>query len=276
MLKNRLIVCLLLRNGNIVQSKGFKRYQRLGNPVTIVERLTNWMSDELVYLDISPDDVYDLRRDDLGVPNRRSIQDIIRDVAKCCFMPLTFGGKIRSLEDIYARVTSGADKVSINTQAFDRPEFITEAAREFGSQCIVVSMDAKSTGPGAWEIYKRGGEIATGRGAVEWAREAEARGAGEILLNSIDRDGSATGYDLELVRAVVRAVKIPVIALGGVGEWRHFKEGLEAGASAVAAANIFHYSENSVYNARKYLYEQGVNVREPMFFFQDQPTDLLV
>lgn len=272
MLKKRLIVCLLLRNGIIVQSKGFKRYQNLGNPTTIVQRLSDWCCDELVYLDISAQPEYDLRRDDLKAPNRRSIRDIITDVAACCFMPLAFGGGVKTIDDILLRIRAGADKVVVNTAALESPDFIAQGAREFGSQCMVVSIDALKTGDRDWEVYKQGGRVPTGWAPVDWAREAEQRGAGEIFLNSIDRDGAGTGYDLELLRAVCSAVKIPVIVCGGVGEWAHLRAGLEAGASAVAAANIFHYTENSVYNAKKYLLENGVDVRGPVFFAQGLAT----
>lgn len=276
MLKQRLIVNLVLRNGVIVQSKRFKFYQWLGDPTTIVERLSNWTCDEVVYLDISSNEAYDLKRDDLNTKNRKTILDIIQDVSKKCFMPLTFGGRIRTIEDIRLRLQAGADKVTLNTQAFVRPEFISEAALEFGSQCIVVSMDAKEIDVGKWEIYSHFGKKPTGKSPAQWAREVEERGAGEIFLNSIDRDGTGQGYDLELIQSVTAVVKIPVIACGGVGEWRHLAEGLKVGgASAVAAANIFHYTENSVYNAKKFLCEQGCNVREPIFSFQERVSRLI-
>jgi cyclase len=263
--KHRLIPIVLLKNGVVVQSKGFKRYQLLGNPTTIVKRLSDWAADELIYLDISQDDVYDLRRDDLNSANRSGILDILSDVARVCFMPLTFGGRIRSLDDVYARVIRGADKVSLNTQALATPSFIEQSAKEFGSQCIVVSIDALKKADGAWEVFTEGGKTSTGRRPHEWAYEAQERGAGEILINSIDRDGQGQGYDLPLIQSVVKAVSIPVIACGGVGEWCHLAEGITQGkASAVAAANIFHYSENSVYKAKQYLYDSGLNVREPV------------
>lgn len=264
MLKNRMIPVVLLRNGLVVQSKKFKRYQMLGNPTTIVQRLSDWAADELIYLDISREASYDLGRDDLNTANRGSILEILADVARQCFMPLTFGGLIRTLDDVYARVRAGADKVAINTQALARPAFIDECARHFGSQCVVVSIDALRHDDGRLEVFTEGGRTATGRTAADWAAEAEARGAGEILINSIDRDGTGQGYDIALIQSVVQAVSIPVIACGGVGEWAHLAQGItEGGASAVAAANIFHYSENSVYKAKQYLHQAGLNVREP-------------
>lgn len=260
--KKRLIPVLLLRNGVIVQSKGFKRYQSLGSPSAAVERLSSWASDELVYLDISPSPVYDLKRDDLNYPKFDSILEIIRLVASKCFMPLTFGGGIRTLDDIYQRLKAGADKVTLNTIAIDRPEFIGECAREFGSQCIVISIDARRSEK-QWVVY-RGGRTPADMLPQAWAKKAEEQGAGEILLNSIDRDGAGTGYDMALIQEVSQSVSIPVIALGGVGTWQHLEEGIKSTASAVAAANIFHYSENSIYNAKRYLYDRGNNVRRPL------------
>lgn len=266
MLKNRLIPVVLMRNGVVVQSKGFSRYQRVGNPTTIVERLTAWAADELIYLDISSEAVYDLRRDDLNYPNRQFVLDILKDIGRKCFMPLTFGGGISRIADATDRIASGADKITVNTQALTEPEFIDLCAKELGSQCVVVSIDVRMESPNIWRVYSNGGRRPTNRHAVSWAREAEDRGAGEILVNSIDRDGAKTGYDIELLRAVAQAVRVPVVALGGVGDWSHLAEGLtEAGASAVAAANIFHYTENSVYTAKKYLSDLGLNVRRPSF-----------
>lgn len=263
MLKNRMIPVVLLRNGVVVQSKGFSRYQRLGNPTAIVQRLSDWAADELIYLDISKQQVYDLGRGDLNVPNRGSILEILSDVASKCFMPLTFGGGIRTLDDALSRIRAGADKITINTIALENPDFIDKASREFGSQCIVVSVDVRRNDEGGWTVFTGGGSVTTDLSVVEWVKEAEQRGAGEILINSIDRDGSGLGYDLDLVTTVIEAVNIPVIACGGVGRWDHLREGLAAGASAVAAANIFHYTENSVYKAKQLLWEWGLNVREP-------------
>jgi imidazole glycerol-phosphate synthase subunit HisF len=266
MLKHRIIPVVLLRNGIVVQSKGFKRYQALGNPHTIVRRLSDWAADELIYLDIGQVEGYDLRREDLNFPNRRNLEEILSDVAKQCFMPLTFGGGIRTLEDINLRLRAGADKVSINTQALSEPNFVRKASREFGSQCIVVSIDAKSTGEGSWEVFGRGGTVSTGWNPASWASHIESLGTGEILINSIDQDGMGKGYDIALIRSVVRAVSIPVIACGGVGEWSHFAEGITDGlASAVAAANIFQYTENSVFKAKDFLNRSGLNVRKPVF-----------
>ena len=263
MKKNRLIPLLLLKNGWLVQSKGFERYQNLGNPITAVKRLSEWGSDELIYLDISKDDVYDTRRDDQGYPNRQTFLEIIQDVSKVTFMPMTVGGKIKSLKDIEKFLSAGADKVSINSKALSDPEFITQGAREFGSQCIIVSMDVKKSEAG-YRVYAHREAASTQRDPVEWAKTAEEKGAGEILLNSVDRDGMSCGYDLDLIEKVSASVSIPVIACGGVGDWDHFLQGLkQTRADAVAAANIFHYRDQSVYLAKKYLFEHGANVRRP-------------
>ncbi len=263
MKKNRIIPVLLLRNGFLVQSREFSRYQNLGNPVTAVRRLSEWSSDELIYLDITRDDVYDMYRDDIRHPNRDNILEIMRDVSKECYMPITMGGKIRSLEDIEHRLKNGADKISTNTKALEDPTFITAAAREFGSQCIIVSMDVKML-DGCYIVMRAGGKYSSPYNAVQWAKMVEEAGAGEILLNSIERDGMGMGYDLKLLQDVSEAVKIPVIALGGVGEWDHFLEAFQTTkVDAVAAANIFHYRDQSVYLARKFLYEHGCNVRRP-------------
>lgn len=263
MKKKRLIPVLLLKNGFLVQSKLFQRHQNLGNPVIAVKRLSEWAADELIYLDISRDDVYDLKRDDLGTPNRSSVMDIIADVSKVAHMPIAVGGKIRTIEDIRMRLGNGADKVCINTMPLENPKFITEAAREFGSQCIVVSMDVKKTSDG-YEVYKNGGKEPTGLDPMAWARQVQESGAGEILLNAIDRDGARSGYDLDLIASVADSVKIPVIALGGVGEWEHLAEALaKTNVDAVAAANIWHYIDQSVYLAKKFLHDKGYNVRPP-------------
>ena len=265
MKKNRLVPVLLLRNGWLVQSKGFKKYQNLGNPVFAVRRLSEWASDELIYLDISRDDNYDLRRDDLRDPNRQSFLDIIADVASQTFMPITVGGRIRTLRDIEERLARGADKIAINTIAVQDASFIQQSARRFGSQCIVVSVDVKLI-DGRYIVMTNGGARNTGLESAEWARRVEQEGAGEILLNSIDRDGMKNGYDIELLSRVADAVHVPVIACGGVGEWKHFAEALaKTRVDAVAAANIFQYVDQSVYLAKQYLYENGFNVRPAEF-----------
>jgi imidazole glycerol-phosphate synthase subunit HisF len=271
MLKPRLIPVLLFRNGVLVRSQNFDFFQSTGDPIVQVERLAEWKADEIIYLDISRDDIYNsggtmqnigstTSGKDTGAATSHNFIEVIQAVAKKCFIPLTVGGKIRTINDIRSRLKSGADKVSINTIALESPVFITEAAKVFGSQCIVVSIDVRKTSAG-WEVYSHYGERATGRQVIEWAVEVARRGAGEILLGSIDRDGVGEGYDTELVSAVAGAVSVPIITLGGVGKFQHFVEGLQSGASAIAAANIFHFTEQSVINAKRFLQNSGVAVR---------------
>ena len=261
MLKTRLIPCLLLKNGLLVRSEEFRIHQIVGNPIHQVERFSAWAVDELIYIDITKEGAYDVRRDDHKIKGAESILEIIDAISRACFVPLTFGGRIRTLEDIGERLGHGADKVTINTMALEQPEFVTEAAGRFGSQAIIVSIDALSRGDGEWEAMSRGGKEPSGRDVVGWAREAEARGAGEIFLNSIDRDGIGEGYDLALIEAVSAATTIPVIACGGVGRFEHLAPGIEAGASAVSAANIFHFTEHSTQRAKKVMHEAGIDVR---------------
>ena len=256
MLKTRLIPCLLLMNGLLVRSEEFRLHQVIGNPINQVERFNAWAVDELIYIDITREGAHDLRRDDHKIKAKTDLLDIIDEVSRTCFMPLTFGGGIRTVEDIRLRLAHGADKVTINTAAVERPDFIEEAAGVFGSQAIIVSIDAQQR-----EVMTRWGREATGLDVVEWAREAEARGAGEIFLNSVERDGMAGGYDLPLIEAVSEATSIPVIACGGVGRFKHLVDGVAAGASAVSAANIFHFTEHSTQHAKRALAEAGVPVR---------------
>ncbi|WP_028584666.1 imidazole glycerol phosphate synthase subunit HisF [Desulfogranum mediterraneum] len=263
MKKNRMIPVLLLRNGWLVQSKGFQRYQNLGNPVWSVKRLSEWASDELIYIDISSDDKHDLRRDDIGHPNRQSFLEIIEDVSKETFMPITVGGRIRTLKDIEMRLSLGADKITINTQALEDPPFIGQAAKEFGSQCMVVSVDVLQDS-GNYQVLSHGGTRVMNEDPVAWALEAQERGAGELFINSVDRDGMQNGYDIELLQKISSAVSIPVIACGGVGKWEHFAEAFDqTQVDAVAAANIFHYMDQSVFHAKKFLFKKEYNVRPP-------------
>ena len=261
MLKTRLIPCLLLKNGLLVRSEEFSLHQVVGNPIHQVERFDAWAVDELVYIDITREGAHDVRRDDHKIKSSSDLLSLVEAISRKCFVPLTFGGGIRSVEDVRARLASGADKVTVNTQAVDAPEFVAEAAQVFGSQAIIVSIDAKARDGDGWEVMTRWGKHASGLDVVEWAREAERRGAGEIFLNSVDRDGMAEGYDLDLIEAVSAATSIPVIACGGVGRFGHLAEGVRAGASAVSAANIFHFTEHSTQRAKKALAEAGVDVR---------------
>lgn len=255
MLRRRLIPVVLLRNGKIVQSRRFTRYNVLGEPVPAVERISSWSSDELIYIDIT-----DLEAP-FAVP--ADTAELIPAVAKKCSVPLTWGGGIRTPADAALRLRLGADKVAVNTVAIDLPQVLSDIATAFGSQCLVVSMDVKRNAAGEYEVFKRG-RTPTGHDPVTFARRMEDLGAGELLVNAIDRDGMAVGFDIELTKAVADAVHIPVIALGGAGCWEDFAQVLhQTQASAVAAANIFHHSENSVYECRSYLFTRGHAVRKP-------------
>lgn len=274
MLKPRLIPVLLLKNGILVRSKTFTFHQHTGDPLEQVARYTAWKADELIYLDINRDDTHDFRETMSVIGSTSSNKNIpatmtndvialIRYVSEKCMIPLTVGGKIRTIDDIRVRLANGADKVSINTQALEDPAFISKAAEAFGNQCIVVCIDVKrDPKTGVCEVCKHFGREPTGLSPEAWAKEAERRGAGEILLQSIDRDGTGTGYDLALIREVAEQVSIPVIALGGVGKFSDFVAGLKEGrASAVAAANIFHFSEQSIIHAKQEMQASGIDVR---------------
>ncbi|MDD5431183.1 MAG: imidazole glycerol phosphate synthase cyclase subunit [Candidatus Pacebacteria bacterium] len=263
MLKKRLIPCLLLQNGQLVKSIGFKEYQIVGNPKIAIQFFNAWAVDEIIFLDISKTGDYTtLLRKDYNYKTLENIEDIIKESAKICFVPLTVGGGIKNIGQMTELFKSGADKVIINTEAFRRPEFITEAAKKFGSQAIVVSIDAKKNVKGEYEVFIDHGQEATGVGPAEWAKKAGLMGAGEIFLTSIDKDGSLQGYDLELLKKVTEEVKIPVIACGGVGKWQDLVDGVNVGgASAVSAANIFHFTEQSTKQAKKHMKDAGLDVR---------------
>ena len=214
-------------------------------------------------LDISKNEEYDIKRNDQNYPNRQSFLEIIEDVSKVTFMPITVGGKIESLSDIESRLKLGADKITINSKPIIKPEFIERSANEFGSQCIVVSIDVKID-KNNYFVYDHKNSSITEIKVLNFSKKVESMGAGEILLNSVDRDGLGNGYDLKLLNLIANHVKIPVIACGGVGEWYHFQEALEnTNVDAVAAANIFHYRDQSVYLAKKHLYETNMQVRKP-------------
>jgi cyclase len=262
MIKNRLIPVLLLKDGYLVRSEAFHIHQILGNPIHEVERFNHWNVDELIYLDISEDEVYMHQRNDTRVKSTNDILSILEEVSKTCFMPLTVGGRIRTIQDIRERLKRGADKICINTAAFETPELVTEASIMFGSQCVVISVDYKRNLNGQYEVYYDHGRKGTGLHPIECVKEMERLGAGEILLHNIDRDGSAEGYDLELVESVVSASLLPVITCGGVGRLEDFAKGILQGkASAVAAANNFHFMELSDRRGKKTMAKAGVNVR---------------
>lgn len=261
MLKHRLIPVLLLQNGKLVRSQRFDVHQVIGNPIHEVARFNEWSVDELIYLDISRDGSYDQGRDDHAIGGLNDPIAILDAVAETCFMPLTFGGRIRSIDDMAVRFEHGADKITLNTAAFTDRELITEAAKRYGSQAVVISIDIRLRDDGVHEVFTHGGRTATGVSLVEWAREVEQRGAGELLVQSIDRDGVAKGYDLAAITAAAQATRIPVIALGGVGRYEHYVDGIRAGASAVAAANIWHFRELADRGGKRALASAGIDVR---------------
>lgn len=261
MLRRRLIPVLFLQNGLIVRSEEFRSFKQLGNPLSQLERLNEWDADELIYVDITREGGYDLKRDDLKVKSRSDIVAILRDISRRAFMPLTFGGRIRSLETVDRFIASGADKVLVNTGAVLKPDLITSIAHKYGSQATVVGIDVRRTG-GALQVFIENGRTPTKFVATEWAREAVERGAGEIFVNSIDRDGTAAGYDLEVIQEVCRSVTVPVIACGGAGTFEDFVAVLErTDASAVAAGNIFNFTENAYRRAKAALRSAGLPVR---------------
>src|SRR5262245_12213472 len=250
MLAKRIIPCLDVKAGRVVKGVKFLQLRDAGDPVEVARIYDREGADELCFLDITASHEI-----------RAIILDVVARTAEQVFMPLTVGGGINRLEDIRNLLNAGADKVSINTGAVNRPEFVAEAAEMFGSQCIVVAIDAKRVG-NHWEVFTHGGRNPTGIDANEWAERMEKNGAGEILLTSMDRDGTKAGYDLELTRAISERVAIPVIASGGVGNLDHIYEGLTQGkASAALAASIFHFGEYSVGDCKKYLASRGVAVR---------------
>ena len=252
MLKLRLIPCLDVKDGRVVKGVRFVDLVDAGDPVEQARIYDAEGADELCFLDITA-----------SSDNRDILLDVVRATAERCFMPLTVGGGVRELEDIRRLLLAGADKVSINTAAVKRPEFVAEAAEKFGTQCIVVAIDAKGVGPGRFEIFTHGGRKPTGVDAVAWARRMTELGAGELLVTSMDRDGTKQGFDIPLTRAIADAVRVPVIASGGVGTLDHLVEGARDGhASAVLAASIFHFGTFSIAQAKRHLAQAGLPVRE--------------
>ena len=251
MLMKRIIPCLDVTGGRVVKGTNFINLRDAGDPVELAAVYDKEGADELVFLDITA-----------SHEGRKTTLDMVYRTAAEVFIPFSVGGGISSVEDMRSMLTAGADKVSINTAAIRMPELVAEGANKFGSQCIIVAIDARQVAPGRWEVYTHGGRRPTGIDAVEWAARVESLGAGEILLTSMDRDGTKDGYDVALTRAVSRAVKIPVIASGGVGNLEHMVEGLTDGeADAALAASIFHFREYSIRQVKEYLSKKGVPVR---------------
>ncbi|WP_141046169.1 imidazole glycerol phosphate synthase subunit HisF [Aliarcobacter cryaerophilus] len=249
-LTKRIIPCLDVNNGRVVKGVNFVGLKDAGDPVEIAKRYNDEGADELTFLDISA-----------SVENRGTIVDIVKNVAKEVFIPLTVGGGIRNLDDIYALLNVGCDKISVNSSAVKTPNLIDDGAKRFGSQCIVVAIDVKKVSDGSYHIFVKGGREDTGLDAISWAKEVENRGAGEILLTSMDTDGVKIGFDLEITKEISKIVNIPVIASGGAGNMSHFKDAFEAGADAALAASIFHFKEVDIMDLKRYLQKNNINVR---------------
>jgi cyclase len=249
MLKNRIIPCLDVKNGRVVKGINFVDLKDAGDPVEQAKIYSDGGADEICFLDITASN-----------ENRDTIYDVVKRTSKNCFVPLTVGGGVRSTEDIYKLLNCGADKVSINTAAVQNSKVVEESSKKFGSQCIVVAMDAKKNGEN-WEIFTHGGRNPTGIDAIQFANKMEESGAGELLVTSMDKDGTQSGYDIDLMKKISSNVNIPVIASGGVGTLDHLAEGISAGASAVLAASIFHYGSYSLEEAKQYLASKDIPVR---------------
>ncbi|MGI6514767.1 MAG: imidazole glycerol phosphate synthase subunit HisF [Syntrophomonadaceae bacterium] len=251
MLAKRIIPCLDVKAGRVVKGTNFVDLRDAGDPVELAAFYDREGADELVFLDITA-----------SAEERSIIYDVVRRTAEQVFIPFTVGGGLRTIDDIRNLLKAGADKISLNTAAVKNPSLITDSARKFGSQCIVVAVDARWKGDGRWEVVINGGRTPTGLDAVEWSQKVEALGAGEILLTSMDKDGTKDGYDIDLTRAVSESVRIPVIASGGAGTLEHLYQAIvEGAADAVLAASIFHYREYTIEDAKKYLKDRGVPVR---------------
>ncbi|MEQ9617609.1 MAG: imidazole glycerol phosphate synthase subunit HisF [Deltaproteobacteria bacterium] len=251
MLSKRIIPCLDVKDGRVVKGVNFVNLRDAGDPVEIARKYSDEGADEICFLDITA-----------SHEERKTMIDVVERTAGEVFVPLTVGGGVRTLDDVRELLLAGADKVSINTAAVKNPDFVREAAQRFGSQCIVVAIDARAVSDGKWEVYTHGGRNPTGIDAVEWARKMENNGAGEILLTSMDKDGTKSGYDLPLTRTISQAVSIPIIASGGAGNLEHLSDGVVGGeADAVLVASIFHYGEYTISEAKEFLDSKGISVR---------------
>lgn len=250
MLKLRVIPCLDVKDGRVVKGVNFVSLRDAGDPVEQASLYDQAGADELTFLDITA-----------SSDNRDTILDVVHRTAEKIFLPLTVGGGIRSVQDMRRLLLAGADKCSVNSAALSRPELVSEAAEKFGSQCVVVAIDARQTAPGNWEVFSHGGRKQTGLDVLQWAKRMEELGAGEILLTSMDRDGTGKGFDLELLRSVCSTVKLPVVASGGVGELRHFVEGAQAGATGLLAASVFHFGQFSIAQVKQALAEARLPIR---------------
>ena len=250
MLKLRVIPCLDVKNGRVVKGVNFVSLRDAGDPVEQAAVYDAAGADELTFLDITA-----------SHENRDTILEVVSKTAEKIFLPLTVGGGVRTTDDMRRLLLAGADKCAMNSAAVSRPELVNEAANKFGSQCVVVAIDARQTAPGKWEVFTHGGRTPTGIDAIDWCREVAERGAGEILLTSMDRDGTGTGFDLELLKAATQAVKLPIVASGGVGKLEHFVEGAKAGATGLLAASVFHFGQFTIPQVKTALSEAGLPVR---------------
>ena len=256
MLKLRIIPCLDVKDGRVVKGVNFVSLRDAGDPVEQAAIYDAAGADELVFLDITATS-----------DNRDTILDVVSRTAENIFLPLTVGGGIRSVEDMRRLLRAGTDKCSLNSSAVARPALVNEAAMKFGSQCVVVAIDAKQTGPGKWEVFTHGGRTPTGLDVLDWCRQVESLGAGELLLTSMDRDGTGKGFDVALIRAVCAAVRLPVIASGGVGTLQHFVEGAQAGATGLLAASVFHFGTFTIDQVKHAMDDAGLPVRFPRKIF---------
>lgn len=251
MLKNRLIAVILVRDGNVVQSVKFKHTNAIHyDAIHAIESFNAWAIDEIVILNVSKD-----------ISSKEEFVKIIKKVSSSCFVPLSAGGWISSVEDAANLIHNGADKIIINTEAFSNHSLISDIAKKYGNQCVVVSIDAKTVEENK-NVFINRGRIDSEEDVVTWAKKAQYLGAGELFINSINHDGNRKGYDLDLIKELAKNINIPIIAMGGVFKWKHLKEGIEAGASGVAAANIFHYTEHSTRKAKRFLLSEGMNFRK--------------
>lgn len=250
MLKLRVIPCLDVKNGRVVKGVNFVSLRDAGDPVEQAAVYDAAGADELTFLDITA-----------SHENRDTILEVVSKTAEKIFLPLTVGGGVRTTDDMRRLLLAGADKCAMNSAAVSRPELVNEAANKFGSQCVVVAIDARQTAPGKWEVFTHGGRTPTGIDTIDWCREVAERGAGEILLTSMDRDGTGTGFDLELLKAATQAVRLPIVASGGVGKLEHFVEGAKAGATGLLAASVFHFGQFTIPRVKTALSEAGLPVR---------------
>lgn len=250
MLKNRIIPCLDVKDNKVVKGINFENLIDAGDAIELARKYYLAGADELCFLDISA-----------SLENRKTIVDLVKKISEVCFIPFTVGGGVKSIEDFKMLLTVGADKVSINSSAISNPDLISQASNKFGSQCVVVAVDVKKNSQNIYKVFSHGGKKETELEAVSWIKQAQELGAGEILLTSMDQDGTKRGYDLTILKKICQECKIPVIASGGVGELKHFKDGLQAGANAVLAASIFHFNQFTIKQVKDYLIKENIAIR---------------